>query len=52
MEERALSTLKVILSERGLTGENFETVSSTIDETKMYTFGGILVIFSTKARIS
>lgn len=52
MEERALSTLKVILTERGLTGSNFETVSSTIDETKMYTFGGILIIFSTKARIS
>jgi DNA-directed RNA polymerase subunit H (RpoH/RPB5) len=52
MEERALSTLKVILTERGLTGEKFETVSSTIDETKMYSFGGILIIFSTKARIS
>jgi DNA-directed RNA polymerase subunit H (RpoH/RPB5) len=52
MEERALSTLKTILLERGLTGDNFENVSSNLDETKIYSFGGILVIFSTKARIS
>jgi DNA-directed RNA polymerase subunit H (RpoH/RPB5) len=52
MEERALSTLKVILLERGLTGENFENVGSSLDETNMYTFGGVLIIFSTKARIS
>jgi len=52
MEERALSTLKVILTERGITANNFESVSSNLDDTKMYTFGGILIIFSTKARIS
>jgi len=52
MEERALSTLKVILTERGSKGDNFETVTSNLDDTKMYTFGGILIIFSTKARIS
>lgn len=52
MEERALSTLKVILSERGVRGDNFEPITSSLDDTKMYTFGGILIIFSTKARIS
>jgi DNA-directed RNA polymerase subunit H (RpoH/RPB5) len=52
MEERALSTLKVILTERGVTGDNFEQVSSNLDDTKMYSFGGILIVFSTKARIS
>lgn len=52
MEERALSTLKVILTERGIIGNNFESVSSNLDDTKIYTFGGILIIFSTKARIS
>jgi len=52
MEERALSTLKVILTERGRTGENFETIGSTLDDAKLYTFGGVLIVFSTKARIS
>jgi len=52
MEERALDTLKVILIERGHTGEKFENIGSSLDETNMYTFGGVLVIFSTKARIS
>jgi DNA-directed RNA polymerase subunit H (RpoH/RPB5) len=52
MEERALSTLKVILTERGLTGDNFETLGSTLDDAKLYTFGGVLIVFSTKARIS
>jgi DNA-directed RNA polymerase subunit H (RpoH/RPB5) len=52
MEERALSTLKVILTERGVVGESFDSITSNIDDAKMYTFGGILIIFSTKARIS
>jgi DNA-directed RNA polymerase subunit H (RpoH/RPB5) len=51
MEERALSTLKVILTERGRTG-TFETIGSTLDDSKMYVFGGTLIVFSTKARIS
>jgi len=52
MEERALSTLKVILTERGIIGDNFQQATSNLDDTKMYTFAGILIIFSTKARIS
>jgi DNA-directed RNA polymerase subunit H (RpoH/RPB5) len=52
MEERALSTLKVILTERGLVGETFETLGSTLDDAKLYVFAGVLIVFSTKARIS
>jgi len=52
MEERAISTLKVILTERGLKADNFETLGSTLDDAKLYTTAGILIIFSTKARIS
>ena len=52
MEERALSTLKVILTERGIRSETFETVGSTLDDAKLYTFGGVLIVFSTKARIT
>jgi DNA-directed RNA polymerase subunit H (RpoH/RPB5) len=52
MEERALSPLKVILTERGITSDTFESVNSNLDDAKMYIFGGILIIFSTKARIS
>lgn len=52
MEERALSTLTEILTARGFTADKFEPIGSSIDETKMYTFGGVLIIFSTKARVS
>jgi DNA-directed RNA polymerase subunit H (RpoH/RPB5) len=52
MEERALATLTEILTARGFKGERFDSIGSSIDETKMYTFGGMLVIISTKARVS
>jgi DNA-directed RNA polymerase subunit H (RpoH/RPB5) len=52
MEERALSTLKVILTERGVIADKFDSLASNLDDTKLYTFGNILIIFSTKARIS
>lgn len=52
MEERALSTLTEILTARGFKADKFDPVGSSIDETKMYTFGGMLVIFSTKAHVS
>lgn len=52
MEERALSTLTEILTARGFKADKFDSVGSSIDETKMYTFGGMLVIFSSKARVS
>jgi DNA-directed RNA polymerase subunit H (RpoH/RPB5) len=52
MEERALSTLTEILRARGFTAEKFDPIGSSIDETKIYTFGGMLIIFSTKPRVS
>lgn len=52
MEEKALSTLKEILIDRGFKADKFDSIASSIDETKMYTFGGMLVVFSTKARVT
>lgn len=52
MEERALATLKDILINRGLKAEKFDSVGSPLDETKMYSFDGVLVIFSTKSRVT
>uniref|UniRef100_A0A6C0JVH3 RNA polymerase subunit H/Rpb5 C-terminal domain-containing protein n=1 Tax=viral metagenome TaxID=1070528 RepID=A0A6C0JVH3_9ZZZZ len=52
MEERALKTLKEILTARGFQSETFDSVGSSIDQTKMYTFGGVLIIFSTKSRVA
>lgn len=52
MEERALTTLGEILTARGFKADKFDSIGSSIDETKMYTFGGMLVVFSTKARVS
>ncbi len=52
MEERALETLKSMLISRGLKDQNFEPVGNPLDETKMYTFEGILVVFSEKTRLT
>lgn len=52
MEERALSTLREILTAREFKAEKFDSIGSSIDETKMYTFGGMLIIFSSKSRVT
>ena len=52
MEDIALSTIKEILVARGIKGDEFEPVSGALDETKMYTFASLLIIFSTKARVT
>lgn len=52
MEERALQTLKDMLLARGLKSETFEPVGNPLDETKMYTFAGILIVFSEKTRLT
>ena len=52
MEERALETLKSMLTSRGINGQNFEPVGNPLDETKMYTFDGILIVFSEKTRLT
>lgn len=51
-EESALLTLSEMLTSRGLKSEKFEPVSSSLDETKIYNFAGILIIFSNKTRVS
>jgi DNA-directed RNA polymerase I, II, and III subunit RPABC1 len=52
MEARYLETLKEMLVARGIKSENFEQVGAPMDETRMYTFGGLLVIFSEKTRVT
>jgi DNA-directed RNA polymerase subunit H (RpoH/RPB5) len=51
-EQRALVTLKAMLTKRGLKAEKFETIGQALDETKMYSFDGLLIIFSMKSRVS
>lgn len=51
MESRYLETLKQILTARGINAE-FEQVGAPMDETRMYTFGGVLIIFSEKTRVT
>lgn len=52
MEERALETLKDMLTMRGIKSEKFEPVGNPLDETRMYTFGGVLIVFSEKTRLT
>ena len=51
MEGTALETLKAMLTSRNLKSESFETVGNPLDETRMYTFAGILIVFSEKTRL-
>lgn len=52
METRALETLRIILKNRGIDNSSFETVGSPMDETHMFTYGSVLVVFSEKARVT
>lgn len=52
MESRALETLKIILKNRGVEDARYEAVSNPLPETHMYTYGGVLVVFSEKTRLS
>lgn len=52
MDERCLNTLKEMLTARGIKAENFEQVGGALNETTMYTFGGVLIIFSEKTRVT
>jgi DNA-directed RNA polymerase I, II, and III subunit RPABC1 len=52
-EARALETLKIILKNRGVVDANgFQQVANPADETHMFTYGGVLVVFSEKTRVS
>lgn len=52
MEERALETLKAMLTSRGLKGDKFDPIGNALDETKMYSFDGLLIVFSMKTRVT
>jgi len=52
MEERALTTITKMLRERGHKIDKHEAIGNPLDETRMYSFGGILVIFSEKSRVT
>jgi DNA-directed RNA polymerase subunit H (RpoH/RPB5) len=51
MEERAIKTLKSMLALRNIQVNEPESITP-LDDTRMYNFGGVLVIFSEKSRIS
>ena len=52
MEKQSLKTLKAILTARGIKAEEFEVVGNPMNETRMYTFGGVLIIYSEKTRVT
>lgn len=52
MEARSLETLKSMLTARGIKDDKFEPVGNPMNETRMYTFGGVLIIFSEKTRVT
>jgi DNA-directed RNA polymerase subunit H (RpoH/RPB5) len=52
MEGKYLETLKEMLVARGIKADNFEQVGAPMDETRMFTFGGVLVIISEKTRVT
>ena len=51
MEDRALATIKVMLNDSGVNGE-FEPVQAPLDETHMFMFGNVLIVFSEKTRVT
>jgi len=51
MDDRVMKTLKEMLVDRGVKGDTFDPVSPAMDETKMFVFGGVLIIYSTKTRV-
>jgi DNA-directed RNA polymerase I, II, and III subunit RPABC1 len=52
MEERAILVLKDMLNARSFKVETPELLGNPLDDTKMYNFNGVLVIFSEKSRIN
>ena len=52
MDDRAMKTLKEMLLDRGIKGDVMDPVTPAMDETHMYNFGGVLVVYSTKNRIA
>lgn len=51
MDDRVIKTITEMLTERGIKGA-MDPVTPAMDETHMYNFGGVLVVYSTKNRIA
>lgn len=51
MEARALATIKRMLNDTGIQAE-YEAVSAPLDETRMFMFGPVLIVFSDKTRVT
>jgi len=52
MEERALKHIKEMLVARGIKADDFVELGEVLDDTKMWTFEKVLVIFSLKTRVT
>lgn len=54
MEERSLATIKSMFQLRKIGSEtmSFEPVAGQLDETRMFSYAGILIIFSEKTRVT
>lgn len=51
MESRALEILKEMLESRGIKKTEEESIAAALDDTKMYKYAGLLIVFSTKTRV-
>jgi len=52
MEERALTCLTGMLNARNVKVDSSELLGNSLEETRMYNLGGILIIFSEKGRLT
>ena len=52
MENHLKNTLVDMLTDRGIKAETFDTVTVALPESKVYTFGNILIIDSERSRIT
>ena len=51
MEDRALQTIKTMLTDSGIQSD-FEPVQAPLEETHMFMFGPVLIVFSEKTRVT
>jgi DNA-directed RNA polymerase subunit H len=51
MESKAIEVLKEMLESRGIAKTDEETIAAALEDTKMYKYAGILIVFSTKTRV-
>lgn len=51
MESTAIQTLKEMLESRGIKKTEEEVIAAALDDTKMYKYASILIVFSTKTRV-